>query len=52
MNCDWSLEELRLWMAKLNTPMLELILTLSAGRPAWYREEMKREIQQRRRMKK
>ena len=41
-------EQLRAWMKLVNTQTLEIILTLSADKPAWYRRLMTEEVQRRR----
>jgi hypothetical protein len=44
-----TLEQFRLWMTKVNTQMLELILLQGdAGKPEWYTAELTAEIQRRR----
>ena len=41
-------EELKLWMSKVNTQMLELILLHgTTGKPAWYTRLMTEEVQRR-----
>lgn len=40
-------EDLQRWMANVNTQMLELILTVGAGKPQWYKDAMVAEIQRR-----
>jgi hypothetical protein len=40
-------EELAVWMKNVNTQMLELVLTVGAGKPQWYKDAMTAEIQRR-----
>lgn len=42
-----TIAQLQGWMKLVNTPMLELILTVGAGKPQWYKDAMVAEIQRR-----
>lgn len=46
-NEGMTIEQLQGWMKLINTPMLELILTVGAGKPQWYKDAMVAEIQRR-----
>lgn len=47
INDGMTIEQLQGWMKLINTPMLELILTVGAGKPQWYKDAMVAEIQRR-----
>jgi hypothetical protein len=42
-----TLEQLQAMMRNMNTQMLELVLTVGAGKPHWYQAAMTAEIQRR-----